>query len=94
MASLSRKSPLQQCCWQLLEDLAFCSGRWPRLSALAAQVLFEQQLAVPAMPIDPELDGLLPFRRQPCCLVGSLGQGNQDSVDEWAFPQRLRTYWR
>ena len=47
MASLSRKSRLQQCCWQLLQDLA-------------AQVLFEQQLAVPAMPIDPELDGLLP----------------------------------
>jgi hypothetical protein len=47
MASLSRKPRLQQC-------------RWPRLSALAAQVLFEQQLAVPAMPIDPELDGLLP----------------------------------
>ena len=59
MASLPRKSRLQ-CCWQLLEDLAFSSGRWPRLSALAAQVLFEQQLAVPAMPIDPELDGLLP----------------------------------
>ena len=36
MASLPRKSRLQQCCWQLLEDLAFCSGRWPRLSALAA----------------------------------------------------------
>lgn len=58
MACLPRKSRLQQCCWQLLEDLAFCSG--PRLSALAAQVLFEQQLAVPAMPINPELDGLLP----------------------------------
>ena len=43
-----RKPRQQHCCWQLLQDLA-------------AQVLFAQQLAVPPMPIDPELDGLLPF---------------------------------
>ncbi|MFM7549400.1 MAG: hypothetical protein ACKO8I_11150, partial [Cyanobacteriota bacterium] len=36
MAPLSRKAQLQQFSWQLLEDLAFCSGRWPRLAELAA----------------------------------------------------------
>jgi hypothetical protein len=41
MASLSRKAQLQQFSWQVLEDLAFCSARWPRLAELAAQVLFE-----------------------------------------------------
>jgi hypothetical protein len=61
MASLSRKISLQRLSWQLLEDLAFCSGRWPRLSALAAQVLLEQQSAAPAMPVDPAMEGLLPF---------------------------------
>ena len=40
MAPLSRKAQLQQVSWQVLEDLAFCSGRWPRLAELAAQVLF------------------------------------------------------
>ena len=61
MASLSRKAQLQQFSWQVLEDLAFCSVRWPRLSELAAQVLFEQQSARPAMPIHPELEALIPF---------------------------------
>ena len=61
MAPLSRKAQLQQVSWQLLEDLAFCSQRWPRLAELAAQVLFEQQAAAPAMPVDPELEALLPF---------------------------------
>ena len=61
MAPLSRKAQLQQFSWQVLEDLAFCSGRWPRLSELAAQVLFEQQAAAPAMPVDPELEALIPF---------------------------------
>jgi hypothetical protein len=61
MVSLSRKAQLQQFSWQLLEDLAFCSGRWPRLSELAAQVLVERQSAAPAMPVDPELEALLPF---------------------------------
>ena len=42
MAPLSRKAQLQQFSWHVLEDLAFCSGRWPRLAELAAQVLFEQ----------------------------------------------------
>ena len=51
MASLSRKAQLQQFSWQVLEDLAFCSTRWPRLAELAAQVLVEQQSAVPAMPV-------------------------------------------
>ena len=41
MASLSRKAQLEQFSWQVLDDLAFCSKRWPRLSELAAQVLFE-----------------------------------------------------
>ncbi len=29
MASLSRKARLQQCCWELLDDLAFCRERYP-----------------------------------------------------------------
>ena len=38
MASLSRKARLQKCCsWQVLDDLAFCSGRYPRLAELAAE---------------------------------------------------------
>ncbi len=61
MASLSRKAQLQQFSWQVLEDLAFCSGRWPRPSELAAQVLFEQQAAAPAMPVDPAIEALIPF---------------------------------
>jgi len=61
MASLSRKAQLQQFSWQVLEDLVFCSARWPRLSDLAAQVLVEQQAAAPAMPVDPELEALIPF---------------------------------
>jgi len=61
MASLSRKARLQQCCWELLDDLAFCSERYPRLAELAAQVLFEQQSAAPAMPVDPALEALVPF---------------------------------
>ena len=61
MAPLSLKAQLQQFTWQVLEDLAFCSQRWPRLAELAAQVLFEQQAAAPAVPVDPELEALLPF---------------------------------
>jgi hypothetical protein len=61
MASLSRKIKLQQFFWQVLEDLVFCGERWPRLAELAAQVLFEQQAAAPAMPVDPELEALIPF---------------------------------
>jgi hypothetical protein len=61
MASLSRKIQLQQFSWQVMEDLAFCSARWPRLAELAAQVLFEQQAAAPAMPVDPAIEALIPF---------------------------------
>ena len=61
MASLSRKAQLQQFSWQVLDDLAFCSGRWPRLSELAARVLFKQQAAAPAMPVDPAIEALIPF---------------------------------
>jgi hypothetical protein len=62
MASLSRKARLQQCCsWQLIEDLSWCSERYPRLAELAAQVLFERQSAAPAMPVDPVLEALIPF---------------------------------
>jgi hypothetical protein len=61
MASLSRKVQLQQFSFQLLEDLAFCHKRWPRLSELAAQVLVEQQAAAPARPVDPAMEALLPF---------------------------------
>jgi hypothetical protein len=53
MASLSRKARLQQCCWELLDDLAFCRERYPRLAELAAQVLFEPQAAQPLAPVDP-----------------------------------------
>ena len=61
MASLSRKARLQQCCWELLDDLAFCRERYPRLAELAAQVLFEQQSAQPLAPVDPALEPLIPF---------------------------------
>jgi len=61
MAPLSRKARLQQCCWELLDDLAFCSERYPRLAELAAQVLFEQQAAQPLAQVDPVLDALIPF---------------------------------
>ena len=61
MTPLSRKAQLQQFSWQVLEDLDFCRGRWPRLAELAAQVLSEQQAAAPAVPVDPELEALLPF---------------------------------
>gem|GEM_PF-1248764 len=50
MASQSRKIRLQQFSAPLLEALAFCSERHPRLAELAAQALFEQQLAAPAVP--------------------------------------------
>ena len=61
MAPLSRKAQLQQFSWQVLEDLAFCRERYPRLAELAAQVLFEQQVAAPAVPVVPELEALLPY---------------------------------
>ncbi|MCT0230950.1 hypothetical protein KQ306_08820 [Synechococcus sp. CS-1324] len=61
MASLSRKIRLQQLSWQLLEDLAICGERIPRLATLAAEVLFEQQCQRPAAPADPELEALLPW---------------------------------
>ena len=61
MAPLSRKAQLQQFSWQVLEDLAFCSGRWPRLAELAAQVLFEQQRLNPPLAVDPGLEALLSF---------------------------------
>ena len=61
MASFSRKIRLQQCSWQLLEDLAFCGERTRRLAALAAEVLFEQQCQLPAASADQELEVLLPY---------------------------------
>lgn len=61
MACMSRQARLQQCCWELLDDLAFCRERYPRLSELAAQVLFERQAAAPAVPVDPALEALIPF---------------------------------
>ena len=61
MASLSRKARLQQCCWELLDVLAFCRERYPRLAELAAQLLFEQQAAQPLVAVDPALEALIPF---------------------------------
>ena len=61
MASLSRKARMQQCCWELLDDLAFCGERYPRLAELASQVLFEQQCARPLAPVDPGLEALVPY---------------------------------
>jgi len=55
MASLSRKSRLQQCCWELVDDLTFCCERYPRLAELAAEVLFEQQAAQPLAPVEPAI---------------------------------------
>jgi hypothetical protein len=59
MASLSRKSRMQQFSWQVLDDLALCSERYPRLAELAAQLLFEQQVAQPLAPVDPALEALI-----------------------------------
>jgi len=61
MAPLSRKARLQQFSWQVLDDLAFCSERYPRLAELAAQLLFERQAARPVAPVDPGLEALVPF---------------------------------
>ena len=61
MALLSRKSVLQQCSWQVLDDLAFCTQRYPRLAELAAQVLVERQCVLPGVPVDPGLEALVPF---------------------------------
>jgi hypothetical protein len=65
MAPISRNARLQHFSWPVLEDLVFCGERWPRLAELAAQVLVEQQVATPAVPIDPALEALIPFRGQP-----------------------------
>ena len=61
MASLSRKAHLQQFSWQVLDDLALCRERYPRLAELAAQALFEQQVAAPLVAVDPALEALIPF---------------------------------
>ena len=61
MASLSRKAQLQLFSWQVLDSLAFCSERYPRLAELAAQVLFEHQAAQPPVPVDPAWEALIPF---------------------------------
>ncbi len=61
MASLSRKARLQQFSWQVLDDLAFCKERYPRLAELAAQVLFERRAARPLAQVDPALEALIPF---------------------------------
>ena len=61
MALLSRKSALQQYSWKVLDDLAFCSQRYPRLAELAAQVLVEQQCVLPGVPVDPGFEALVPF---------------------------------
>ena len=61
MASLSHKARLQQCRWELLDDLAFCRERYPRLAELAAQVLFEHQAAQSPVPVDPAWEALIPF---------------------------------
>ena len=65
MASLSRKIQLQQFSWQVLEDLVFCSVRWPRLAELVAQVRFEQQAAAPALPVDPAIEALIAAPARP-----------------------------
>jgi hypothetical protein len=61
MALHSRKSALQQCSWQVLDDLSFCTQRYPRLAELAAQVLVERQCALPGVPVDPRLEALVPY---------------------------------
>ncbi|MCS5699491.1 hypothetical protein NZK32_10620 [Cyanobium sp. FGCU-52] len=61
MASLYRKARLQPCCSELLEDLAFCSERYPRLAELAAQGLFEQQQVKPPMAVSLVLEALIPL---------------------------------
>jgi hypothetical protein len=45
----------------VLDDLAFCTQRYPRLAELAAQVLVEQQCVLPGVPVDPRLEALVPY---------------------------------
>ncbi len=52
MAFRSRKSALQQCSWQVLDDLAFCTQRYPRLTELASQVVEHQTSLIGACHAD------------------------------------------
>jgi hypothetical protein len=45
----------------VLDDLAFCTQRYPRLAELAAQVLVEQQCVLPGVQVDPGLEALVPY---------------------------------
>jgi len=45
----------------VLDDLAFCTQRYPRLAELAAQVLVEHQCVLPGVPVDPGLEALVPY---------------------------------
>jgi hypothetical protein len=40
---------------------ACCFHSWPRLGELVDQELFERQSAAPALPVNPELEKLVPF---------------------------------
>jgi hypothetical protein len=40
---------------------ACCSQSLPRLGELVDQELFERQCAAPALPVNPELEKLVPF---------------------------------
>lgn len=63
MAPLSRKAQLQQFSWQRMEELAFCSGRWPRLAGLPRALRSVGHDAMVCGPTAQQVDGSSRRRR-------------------------------
>jgi hypothetical protein len=59
----SRRSSLQSLGSQALVDLSDCCcfRSLPRLEELVDQILFERQVALSPLPLDPEILEVLPF---------------------------------
>ena len=59
----SRRSSLQSLDSQALVDLSDCCcfRSLPRLGELVDQILFERQVALQPLPLDPEILGVLPY---------------------------------
>jgi len=60
---ISLRSYLQSLGSQALVDLSDCCcfRSLPRLEELVDQLLFERQVALPPLPLDPEILEVLPF---------------------------------
>jgi hypothetical protein len=60
---LSRRSSLQSLGSQALVDLSDCCcfRSLPRLGELVDQILFERQVALPPLPLDPQVLEILPY---------------------------------